>query len=107
MTLTKHGLVVLISDETGLTQSQVLEVMQKVFDHITGALAKGGKVEIRNFGIFEVKIRKAKVGRNLYRPEIAVPIPSKARVKFKAGKEMKEAVLKLSPKPIIISKKIR
>ena len=107
MTLTKHGLVVLISDETGLTQRQVLDVMQKAFNHITGMLAKGGKVEIRNFGIFEVKIRKAKMGRNLYRPEIAVPIPPRARVKFKAGKEMKEAVLKLSPKPKITSKKIQ
>ena len=107
MTLTKHGLVVFISGETGLTQGQVLDVVQKAFNHIIGTLAKGSKVEIRNFGIFEVKIRKAKVGRNLHRPEIAVPIPPKARVKFKAGKEMKEAVLKLSPKPKIISKKIR
>jgi nucleoid DNA-binding protein len=100
MTLTKRDLVVLISDETGLTQSQVFDVVQKTLDHITGMLAKGGKVEIRNFGVFEVKIRKAKVGRNPNRPEIAVPIPATARVKFKVGKEMKAAVLKLTPKPM-------
>jgi nucleoid DNA-binding protein len=99
MTLTKRDLVVLISDETGLTQSQVFDVVQKTLDHITGTLAKGGKVEIRNFGVFEVKIRKAKVGRNPNRPEIVVPIPASARVKFKVGKEMKAAVLKLTPKP--------
>jgi nucleoid DNA-binding protein len=98
MTLTKNGLVVTISGETGLTQSQVLDVLQRTFGHITGTLAKGGKVELRNFGIFEVKMRKAKVGRDLSQPGIVVKIPPRARVKFRAGKDMKEAVLKLSPK---------
>jgi nucleoid DNA-binding protein len=100
MTLTRHGLVVTISLETGLTQDQVLAVLQRTFAHITGALAKGSKVELRNFGIFEVKLRKAKVGRDFRHPEIDVEIPPKARVKFRAGKEMKEAVLKLTPKPV-------
>jgi nucleoid DNA-binding protein len=49
--------------------------------------------------VFEVKIRKARVGRNPKLPEIDVPIPARAMVKFKAGKEMGELVLKLSPKP--------
>ena len=98
MTLTKMGLVVAISGETGLTQGQVMDVLQRTFSHITGALASGGRVELRNFGIFEVKIRKAKEGTDFSRPEIRVPIPATARVKFKAGKEMKAAVLKLTPK---------
>jgi nucleoid DNA-binding protein len=99
MTLTKRDLVVRISEETGLNQSQVFNVIQKTLDNITEALASGGKVEIRNFGVFEVKIRKARVGRNPNRPEIDVPIPNRAMVKFKAGKEMKAEVLKLTPKP--------
>jgi nucleoid DNA-binding protein len=99
MTLTKRDLVVRISEETGLNQNQVFAVVQKILDHITEALAKGGNAEIRNFGIFEVKIRKARVGRNPHRPEIDVPIPARAIVKFKAGKEMGEMVLKLKPKP--------
>jgi nucleoid DNA-binding protein len=99
MTLTKMGLVVWIGGKTGLTQSKVMDVLEKAFEHIIDSLAKGNKVEIRNFGIFEVKIRKAKVGRDFSRPEISVMIPVTARVKFKAGKEMKAAVLKLSPKP--------
>jgi len=98
MTLTKRDIVVRISEETGMIQSQVFEVVQKTLDQIAEALAKGDKVELRNFGIFDVKIRKARVGRNPNRPETDVPIPARAMVKFKAGKEMRAEVLKLTPK---------
>ncbi len=99
MTLTKRDLVMRISEETGLIQTQVFDVIQKTLDQISEALAKGGKVELRNFGVFEVKVRKARVGRNPRQPETDVPIPARAMVKFKAGKEMKATVLKLTPKP--------
>ncbi|MEI6197858.1 MAG: HU family DNA-binding protein [Verrucomicrobiota bacterium] len=98
MTLTKRDLVIRISEETGLIQSQVFDVVQKTLDHIAEALAKGDKVELRNFGVFDVTIRKARVGRNPNRPETDVPIPARAMVKFKAGKEMRAEVLKLTPK---------
>jgi nucleoid DNA-binding protein len=97
-TLTKRDLVMRISEETGLVQTQVFEVVQKTLDYIAEALAKGGKVELRNFGVFDVKIRKARVGRNPNAPETDVPIPARAMVKFKAGKEMRIEVLKLTPK---------
>ena len=97
MTLTKSDLVVRISSETGLVQQQVFDVVQKTLDYIAGALAKGDKVELRNFGVFEIKIRKARVGRNPNSPETDVPIPARAMVKFKAGKEMRADVLKLTP----------
>jgi len=97
MTLTKRDLVVRISNESGLVQQQVLDVVQKTLDYIADALAKGDKVELRNFGVFEVKVRKARVGRNPNAPETDVPIPQRAVVKFKAGKEMRADVLKLSP----------
>ena len=61
MTLTKRDLVMRISEETGLVQTQVFDVVQKTLDYIAESLAKGGKVELRNFGVFEVKIRKARV----------------------------------------------
>ena len=64
MTLTKRDLVMRISEETGLNQAQVFEVVQKTLNYITESLAKGDKVELRNFGVFDVKIRKARVGRN-------------------------------------------
>ena len=96
--MTKRDLVVRISEETGLIQQQVLEVVQKTLDYIAEALAKGNTVELRNFGVFEVKTRKARVGRNPNRPEVDVPIPTRSVVKFKAGKEMREQVIKLPPK---------
>jgi len=104
MTLTKRDLVVRISEETELVQQQVFEVVQKTLDYISEALAKGEKVELRNFGVFEVKVRKARVGRNPNAPETDVTIPQRAMVKFKAGKEMRAAVLKLSPKALLAAK---
>jgi nucleoid DNA-binding protein len=97
MTLTKRDLVIRISNETGLVQQQVLDVVQKTLDYIAEALAKHDKVELRNFGVFEVKVRKARIGRNPNAPETDVPIPERAVVKFKPGKEMRVDVLKLSP----------
>ncbi len=95
--MTKRDLVVRISEETGLVQQDVLNVVQKTLDYISDAVTKGQKVELRNFGVFEVKVRKARVGRNPNAPEADVPIPPRAVVKFKPGKEMREAVLKLTP----------
>ena len=97
MTLTKRDLVVRISDETGLIQTQVFDVVQKTLDYIAEALAKGDKVELRNFGVFEVKIRKARVGRNPNAPASDVPIPERCIVKFKPGKELRDDALKLNP----------
>ena len=97
MTLTKRDLVIRISNETGLVQQQVLDVVQKTLDYIAEALAKHDKVELRNFGVFEVKIRKARIGRNPNAPATDVPIPERAVVKFKPGKEMRADVFKLSP----------
>lgn len=95
--MTKRDLVIRISNETGLVQQEVLDVVQKTLDHISETVAKGTTVELRNFGVFEVKIRKARVGRNPNAPATDVPIPARAVVKFKPGKEMREAVLKLTP----------
>src|SRR5256884_9920342 len=106
MTLTKRDLVIRISEETGLIQQQVLTVVQKTLDYIAEALAKGDKVELRNFGVFEVKVRKARVGRNPNAPAADVPIPPRAAAKFKPGKEMREASLKLTPQQIELQQKM-
>ncbi len=95
--MTKRDLVVRISNESGLVQQQVLEIIQRTLDHISDGLAKGETVELRNFGVFEVKVRKARVGRNPKSPETDVRIPQRAVVKFKPGKEMRETVVRLSP----------
>jgi len=98
MTLTKRDLVIHIAEDTGLKQNDVMNVVQKTLDGITAALAKGQKVELRNFGVFEVRTRRARIGRNPNSPTTDVPIPARTVVIFKAGKEMRSAVLKLSGK---------
>lgn len=95
--MTKRDLVVRISEETGLVQQQVLDVIQRTLDYISEALAKAETVELRNFGVFEVKIRKARIGRNPNAPANDVRIPPRAVVKFKPGKEMRDQVIKLTP----------
>lgn len=98
--VTKRDLVVRISNETGLVQQQVLEVVQKTLDYISESVANGETVELRNFGVFEVKLRKARVGRNPNAPKRDVPIPPRAVVKFKPGKEMRESVLETQPESV-------
>jgi nucleoid DNA-binding protein len=98
--MTKRDLVVRIASETGIVQQQVLDIVQKTLDYISSAVAEGQNVELRNFGVFEVKVRKARIGRNPNAPETDVPIPPRAVVKFKPGKEMREAVLKLTPQQV-------
>ena len=90
--MTKRELANRISEETGLTQQQVHQVIQKTMDVITESLVKGDTIEFRDFGVFEVKTRKARLGRNPNRPENTVAIPPRRIVKFKPGKAMKEKV---------------
>jgi nucleoid DNA-binding protein len=95
--MTKRQLVIRISNETGLTQQEVFAVLQRILDYITEALVKGDTVEFRDFGVFQVKIRKPRIGRNPNKPEVDVTIPARKIVKFKAGKQMKAAVLGSQP----------
>ena len=62
--MTKRDLVNRISEQTGLVQQHVLDIVQKTLDYMSECLAKGEKVELRNFGVFEIKVRKARIGRN-------------------------------------------
>ena len=96
--MTKRDLVVKIARETGMVQSEVAEVVQKTLDYITEELIAGRNIELRNFGVFEIKVRKERKGRNPNKPQDVVKIPECAVVKFRAGKELKEAVEKLNTK---------
>ena len=95
--MTKRDLVVRISNDTGMIQQDVQTVIQRALDILSEVMAQGQTVELRNFGVFEVKLRKSRVGRNPNVPSHEVRIPPRAVVKFKAGKELREEVLKLSP----------
>lgn len=96
-TITKRELVIKITDQLGakgltITQQDVQDVVQALIDEVTDALSQGDTVVMRNFGAFEVREMKAKIGRNPKDPSKDVPIPARAAVKFKPGKEMKEKV---------------
>ena len=91
--MTKRELVVRISKETGIIQEDVYTVIQKTLDYITDALVRGDHIEFRDFGVFEVTRRKARIGRNPNQPEDTVQIPERKVVKFKPGKQMKARVL--------------
>ncbi|MBJ7328150.1 MAG: integration host factor subunit beta [Chthoniobacterales bacterium] len=91
--LTKRDMVVSIAEQVGITQQQTFAVIQKTLEHITESLADGNNVELRNFGVFEVRLTKSRVGRNPNKPETDVIIPARATVKFKAGKIMRQRVL--------------
>ena len=87
--LTKRDIVLDIYQKTNYTQKEVKEVVQLTLDAIAKALSSGHNVELRNFGVFEIQVRKARIVRNPNRPEKDVVIPTRAVVKFKAGKELK------------------
>ena len=89
--MTKKEIAIKISDETGFKQVVVKEVVQRAIDAMIEALANGDTLELRNFGVFKVKERKARTGRNPRTGE-TVPVPPKKVVTFKAGLEMKEKV---------------
>ena len=61
--MTKRDLVVKIARETGFIQNDVAEVVQKTLDYIAQDLIEGHTIELRNFGVFEIKVRKSRKGR--------------------------------------------
>ena len=89
--MTKKEIVKTISDEIGMTQLKTKEIVQKTFDAIVETLVQEGRIELRNFGVFEVKRRAARKARNP-RTGQRVDVPEKFVVTFKPGKEMEEKV---------------
>ena len=92
--MTKKEIVKTISDEIGLTQLKTKEIVQKTFDAIVETLVEERRIELRNFGVFEVKQRAARKARNP-RTGAKVNVPEKFVVTFKPGKEMEERVREL------------
>lgn len=96
--MTKKEIVKQISEQIGLTQLKTKEIVQQTFDAIVDTLLEVGRIELRNFGVFEVKQRKARKARNP-RTGDKVDVPPKNVVTFKPGKEMEERVRKLTHLP--------
>jgi integration host factor subunit beta len=90
-TVTKKDLVLRIADATGQPQSIARDLVQRFIDEIIVELAQGNRVELRDFGVFEVRVRRGRRARN---PKTGAPIdvPSKRSVIIKAGKKMKDQI---------------
>ena len=92
--VTKKEIVKKISEDIGLTQLKTKDIVQRTLDAIIDTLVTEGRIELRNFGVFEVKRRAPRKARNP-RTGAKVYVPSKNVVTFKPGKEMEEKVRKL------------
>ena len=93
--LTKREIVLEIYRKSGFPQKQIVDTVQQTLDIIQKALADGRNVELRNFGVLEVQVRKQRIGRNPNKPDSAVVIPERAVVKFKSGKVLKQQLKKI------------
>lgn len=89
--MTKKEIVLKIAEDAGLKQTDIKKVVQKTLNLIIASLAKGNTVELRNFGVFKVKSRKPRIGRNP-RTGTTVAIPERKVVVFKSGMVMKKKV---------------
>jgi nucleoid DNA-binding protein len=94
--VTKKEIVKKISEDIGLTQLKTKDIVQRTLDAIIATLVEEGRIELRNFGVFEVKRRAPRKARNP-RTGAKVYVPSKNVVTFKPGKEMEELVRKMDP----------
>ena len=94
--MTKKEIVKRISEDIGLTQLKTKDIVQRTLDAIIATLVSEGRIELRNFGVFEVKQRAPRKARNP-RTGDKVYVPSKNVVTFKPGKEMEELVPKIDP----------
>jgi len=92
--VTKKEIVKTISEEIGMTQLKTKEIVQKTFNAIVETLVEEQRIELRNFGVFEVKKRAARKARNP-RTGQRVDVPQKFVITFKPGKEMEEKVREL------------
>jgi len=90
-TVTKKELIDRIADATGETRVTVKKIAQSFLDNVIVELGKGNRLEFRDFGVFEIKHRAARVAQNPKTLE-PVPVPPKRTVKFKAGRMMKQAL---------------
>jgi nucleoid DNA-binding protein len=89
--MTKKDMTKAIAEAAGVTQAQALEIVQRVFDGIRETLVEEGRIELRNFGVFEVKRRKPRQARNPRTGE-KVSVPERVVVTFKPGREMEKRV---------------
>lgn len=91
--MNKTELVAVVAEKSGLTKKDAERVVSATFAAITNSLQKGDKVQVSGFGVFEIKEREARVGRNP-RTKEEIQIPATRQPAFKASKTLKDAVAK-------------
>ncbi len=91
-TITKKKLIQVISQARGIHPNEVRNVIQSFLDTMTDYLAKGDRLEFRDFGVFEIVERKQKIGRNPKQADVPIIIPARPAVKFTAGKKMRQMI---------------
>ncbi|HLD41188.1 MAG TPA: HU family DNA-binding protein [Candidatus Omnitrophota bacterium] len=89
--MTKKDIALKVADATGIRQIVVKKVLEGIFDCIVESLLRDEKIELRNFGVFKVKTRRPRIGRNPRTGQI-VPVPTRKVVVFKPGLEMKQKI---------------
>jgi nucleoid DNA-binding protein len=89
--VTKKDIVKTIAEQIDLPQLRTKDLVQRTFDALIEALVREGRIELRNFGVFQIKKREARVARNPRTGE-RVTVPAKSVVTFKPGKEMEARV---------------
>lgn len=96
-TMTKKKLINSISQKKGIHPNDVRHVVQAFLDEMSESLSNGNRIEFRDFGVFDIVNRKAKVGRNPKKAEVAIHIPERRAVKFQLGKRLKKEIQNVEP----------
>ena len=99
MTMTKRELVIRVANKLGMTQSDVAKIVEGAFECISLNLAEGHRWELRDFGVFEVKTRASRIGRNP-RTGDQVPVPERKVVTYRPGKKMKDMISQKTAKQV-------
>src|SRR5215813_5200937 len=94
-TITKKELIDRIAQSTGQRRVAVKRIVQQFLDEVVAELGRGNRLEFRDFGVFESKLRKARKAQNPKTLE-PVAVPEKRTVKFKVGRLMKQKLMELS-----------
>ena len=96
--MTKKDIVRRIAEELGISQTQTREIVQRTFDAIIETLTTEMKIELRNFGVFRIKLRRPRRAINP-RTKESLRVPEKYVVRFKPGKELKKRLKAMAKKP--------
>ena len=97
MATTKKNLIDRVAESTGQQQSLVKKVVQQFFDQVIAELAKGNRLEFRDFGVFETKTTPARMAQNPRTLE-KIPVPAKRRLVFRVGRAVKERLNNKTPR---------